>query len=115
MKMERKHLPFKSELVACAWLLGEGYEVFRNVSLRGPIDIVAYAPETATTLLIDVKTYCESYQNSTPVGEPERRERNIVVLMVDRETGECWFHKAPTQKIPRVRRVNGQLAVRVSS
>lgn len=44
----------KSELLACAWLIGEGYEVFRNVAARGPIDIVAI--KDGVVLKLDVKT-----------------------------------------------------------
>jgi hypothetical protein len=44
------------ELIACAWLVGLGYEVFRNVSYHGPADIVAWLPSTGETHLIDVKT-----------------------------------------------------------
>jgi len=43
-----------SELLASAWLLKQGYEVFRNVSSVGPIDIVAVNEDE--TILIDVKT-----------------------------------------------------------
>jgi len=44
----------QSELLACAWLLEQGYEVFRNVSSVGPIDIIAVNEDE--TILIDVKT-----------------------------------------------------------
>jgi Holliday junction resolvase-like predicted endonuclease len=43
-----------AELLASAWLLEQGYEVFRNVSSTGPIDIVAIKP--GEILQIDVKT-----------------------------------------------------------
>jgi hypothetical protein len=36
-----KHVGARSELIACEWLLAQGYEVFRNVSAHGPIDIIA--------------------------------------------------------------------------
>jgi Holliday junction resolvase-like predicted endonuclease len=39
--MDSKHKGAHSELVACAWLLRQGYEVFRNISDRGIIDIIA--------------------------------------------------------------------------
>lgn len=29
------------EMVACAWLLARGYDVFRNVSPHGPVDLIA--------------------------------------------------------------------------
>lgn len=39
--MEINKLGDYHELQACAWLMEQGYEVFRNVSSTGPIDIVA--------------------------------------------------------------------------
>lgn len=54
MASRNKHKGAKSELMACSWLLEEGYEVFRNVSPVGIIDIVAY--KNGTTYLFDVKT-----------------------------------------------------------
>ncbi len=38
--MDKKHNGTVSELIACTWLLKEGYEVFRNVSAHGLIDVV---------------------------------------------------------------------------
>lgn len=49
-----KHSGAKSELIACAWLLSEGYEVFRNVSQHGPVDIIAM--KNGVTYFFDVKT-----------------------------------------------------------
>jgi hypothetical protein len=43
-----------SELVACTWLLENGYEVFRNVADRGYADLVAY--RGGKVIMIDVKT-----------------------------------------------------------
>jgi hypothetical protein len=44
------------ELAACAWLVGLGYEVFRNVAYHGPADIVVWRVETNEVHFIDVKT-----------------------------------------------------------
>lgn len=49
----QKHRGAWAELVAVAWLLERGYEVFRNVSSCGPVDIVAL--KGGETVLIDVK------------------------------------------------------------
>lgn len=46
----------RSELIASAWLIGKGYNVFRNVSPSGPADIIAWNPDTGETLYIDVTT-----------------------------------------------------------
>jgi hypothetical protein len=47
------HLGAHSELTAAAWLLAQGYEVFRNVCAVGLVDIVAW--KDGETLLLDVK------------------------------------------------------------
>ena len=46
-----------SELEVCTHYLKEGYEVFRNVSQDGLVDIVIWKKETNEIHLIDVKTY----------------------------------------------------------
>jgi hypothetical protein len=52
--MDPKHCGARNELVACNWLLGEGYEVFRNVSPHGLVDVIAV--RGTETLLLDVKS-----------------------------------------------------------
>lgn len=54
--MDSKHKGARSELVATVWLLERGYEVFRNVSQHGIIDLIARDPETGEIRLFDVKT-----------------------------------------------------------
>jgi hypothetical protein len=39
--MDKKHIGAHSELAACAWLLRNGYEVYRNVSPHGLVDVIA--------------------------------------------------------------------------
>lgn len=43
-----------AELVATAYLLEKGYEIFSNASCVGPVDIIAMSPDGSLTL-IDVK------------------------------------------------------------
>ena len=40
MTTPAKHRGARSELLACAWLLENGYECFRNVSQHGPVDVI---------------------------------------------------------------------------
>lgn len=54
--MNLKHRGALSELQATAWLIEMGYEVFRNVSQHGIVDLVALDPETKETTFIDVTT-----------------------------------------------------------
>lgn len=49
-----KHLGSYNELTAVLWLMKQGYEVFRNVSAHGLIDIVAYRDGQLTKF--DVKS-----------------------------------------------------------
>lgn len=50
-----KHKGAHAELIACAWLLSQGYEVFRNVSAFGLTDIIAQ--KGGQILLLDVKSH----------------------------------------------------------
>ena len=52
--MHKKHIGASSQLRAELWLLEQGYEVFRNVSAHGPIDIIAIKGNQI--LKLDVKT-----------------------------------------------------------
>jgi hypothetical protein len=45
----------KYELLACAWLLEQGYEVFRNVALVGKGDLVIWK-KGMIPVLVDVKS-----------------------------------------------------------
>ena len=48
-----KHRGCINELRATAWLIGLGYEVCRNVSQHGPVDLVAIRGDEV--ILVDVK------------------------------------------------------------
>jgi hypothetical protein len=50
-----KHKGAYTELVAATWLLSQGYEVFRNVSPHGGIDIIAVCGDTIR--FFDVKSW----------------------------------------------------------
>lgn len=52
----RHHKGAYSEMAACMWLLKQGYEVFRNISCTGPIDIVAWNRKTGEFFPYDVKS-----------------------------------------------------------
>lgn len=54
--MNKKHRGAASELAVCQYLLSQGYEVFRNISQHGLIDLIAYNPDTRELRFIDVKT-----------------------------------------------------------
>ena len=52
-KLERKHAGAHNELLATVWLLKQGYEVFRNVSQHGHVDVIAI--KDGGLALFDVK------------------------------------------------------------
>lgn len=80
MAIERKHKGAHSELVACAWLLGRGFEVFRNVSPHGPYDLIAI--QGPKVLHIDVKS---DTRNSQGYRRRTIPPPGIVYLLVDPE------------------------------
>lgn len=53
MSINKKHLGGRNEMVACVWLMNNGYEVFRNVSQHGECDIIGKKDGTLT--MFDVK------------------------------------------------------------
>ena len=56
------------ELVAAAWLMKQGYEVFQNVAASGPADLVAWKPDTGEIHFVDAKM---SKRTVLPSGEEE--------------------------------------------
>jgi hypothetical protein len=83
-----------SELLACAWLLNKGYQVFRNVSPNGPYDLVAFkGPEE---LRIDVKTIRRyggkpGKPGKYPQAAGARPKQGALLLFVDPATKQCAF------------------------
>ena len=45
-----------AELIACAWLIEQGFDVFRNVSPAGPVDIIVRDRDTGEVVSVDVKS-----------------------------------------------------------
>jgi len=72
-----------SELKACADLIEQGYEVFKNVCHWGPIDIVAY--KDGQFLPIDVKSNANSQLTDKQI------EIGVIKLSVD-ANGRCTLH-----------------------
>jgi hypothetical protein len=76
-EIDRKHKGAWAELVACAWLLGRGYDVFRNVSQHGLADVVA--TNAHEVLRIDVKL---ATQTTRPVLSAEQIASGVIPLYV---------------------------------
>ena len=80
----KKHRGALSELRACAWLLEQGYEVFRNVSDRGCIDVVAL--KDGETFYFDVKGSPNGIETRLT---PEQDRAGILPLYVN--ASACWI------------------------
>jgi hypothetical protein len=83
--MRNKHAGALSELIGAAWLVEQGYEVFRNVSQHGAIDLMAARGEEI--LRLDVKT-CRN-DDFVPFVTDEQMENGICILAVNPETRFC--------------------------
>lgn len=70
-----------AELVACNWLMLNGYDVYKNLSAWGAADIVALKDNE--TLLIDV-CFCSSGLDTkkTIVSQRQNEGRNITFIYV---------------------------------
>ena len=86
--MERKHKGALSELTASAYLLSLGYEVFRNVSAFGDIDIIATG--NGETLFIDVKTVYALGQGSIT-----KRQAELGVVALEVVGQACGLNRTP--------------------
>jgi hypothetical protein len=89
MSVPRPHVGAVSEMLAAAYLLRRGYEVFRNVSSSGPIDLVAIHRVTGETRLFDVKT-----RRSTAGSKltPEQLAIGVNLLLVEPDLGIVAEH-----------------------
>jgi len=56
MKLSHNRRGDIQELLLCTLLMKRGYEVFRNVSCDGPMDIIAVNKNTMQTFYIDCKS-----------------------------------------------------------
>jgi Holliday junction resolvase-like predicted endonuclease len=70
-----KHKGAAAEVAACLWLLNQGYEVFRNISIHGIVDLVATRGDEV--VLIDVKT--EQFIRPSATEEQAARGREVPI------------------------------------
>lgn len=83
----------RSELIACAWLIENGYAVFRNVSNFGPVDIIALRGQTL--LRLDIKTANKH--------EPKLREWQVkegIIALYVYPDGTCRIEENPNPQLP---------------
>ena len=67
------------EIIACGILLKDEYEVFRNISSTGLIDIIAI--KDSTTLFLDVKTP-QIYKNNIRIPRLTDAQKKLGVTIV---------------------------------
>lgn len=89
-----------AEAIACAWLRKRGYDVFPNMSERGPVDIIAM--KDGRVRKIDVKlvkpTYCPSRSGAAFVGaygralRKNQKQLGVEILYVSHD-GFCAFSR----------------------
>jgi Holliday junction resolvase len=84
-----KHRGSWAELTACSYLLSEGYEVFRNVSMCGVIDIVGIKGETVRRFDVKYIGGGSSVQLSA-----EQVQAGVELLCVGAD-GQCFTVSPP--------------------
>jgi hypothetical protein len=90
--LPEKHKGAHAELVACVWLLGQGYEVYRNVSQHGAIDVIAI--KDGVPLFLDIKSGLGA---GKPGISQEQAALGVIALIVD-ENGQCHIDTLPRVK-----------------
>ena len=82
-----KHKGARNELAATVWLLDQGYEVFRNISQHGAVDIIA--TRNGEIVFIDVKARHPSSTGAVGARATEEQyERGVKFLYINAATGE---------------------------
>lgn len=89
--IQQKHKGARNELIACTWLLEAGFDVFRNISQHGEVDIVAW--KEGKFWQFDVKAMHSS--RSVPRISVAQSARGIQVIEVNTETLECRIVENP--------------------
>ncbi len=79
----------RSEIIACLWLLKQGFLVFRPITGVGPIDIVAVSKK-GRVYLFDVKSITKRKNGRGEVDRPltaVQKALGVEILYVNTETG----------------------------
>lgn len=96
--MKQKHRGTNSELRACLWLQENGYEVFKNISSHGEVDLIIWDPDKKETRLIDVTTAhyhtCVNGDKTRQYPKFKRKEclkNRVHLLIVDHIKNEIFW------------------------
>jgi Holliday junction resolvase-like predicted endonuclease len=63
------------EYKAVAWLMLQGFEVFKNVAYHGPVDILTLDPRDGAINLIDVKKVVDASRSRIRISNPSTNDR----------------------------------------
>jgi Holliday junction resolvase-like predicted endonuclease len=96
--MNKKHVGTKNEMLAIAFLLDQGYEVFRNVSPHGPIDIIVR--KGTEFINIDVKSVIRRVDGSLSACQLTEEQNLLKVKRVFVESnGNCLFEQTKVKEV----------------
>lgn len=93
----RKHKGARNELLAICKLWDMGYEVFRNPSAHGPIDLVAVDLKTGIVRKFDIKTATHAIRKKDGkevvygVHQTEIQRKNGIELMYVADDGRIYM------------------------
>lgn len=96
--MKRGMTGAHNELLATVWLLKQGFEVFRNVSAHGPIDLIAmrHGSDVDERWLLDVKS--THYRDDGSMGQSaltkEQHALGVKCMRVFPD-GQCVIDESP--------------------
>ena len=94
------HIGAMNELVACTWLMARGYHVFRNVSPRGPVDLIGMT-EVGKIVTFDVKTATpdEARKKKASYRLSRKQELLGVQMIIVYPDGICAIIPAKSMKV----------------
>lgn len=81
-------------MMACAWLMSQGFDVFKNQNDNGPVDIIAFNRETKEQILVDAKTIHPNTLNSIRKNGYRRSKEQIrldVQILGVTHEGACFW------------------------
>jgi Holliday junction resolvase-like predicted endonuclease len=90
--VDPKHYGALAEIIACEWLIRQGYELFRNISSHGLADFVAWKPGEAP-IVIDVKTCGPRGHIRFVKPTQAQNAAGVRLLYVDRATRTVSFDR----------------------
>ena len=84
-----------AELLACAALVDAGFEVFRNVTPDGPIDIVVWDGETFYPIDVKRASHYINQQGKATLKLPSKNNDHALILCLTDTDEWVWVNEAP--------------------